>query len=436
LLLTDLLRICGDILPSAILDLNLEFIITTPETEPLTEFTGFGEFPLEIRRLIWTTSCMVTRLIEIESNVHSTTPLTISPGKNLNIHSGFGLTFSSRHPAPALFYVSKEAHSEAKTVYKLVNFNSYRPEGPSPHPYARKVWKNPMWFNPLADIVYFGDHVCLGTMISVLQTGIEIHRVAVDVRDSSTGGNFYTCSCSHGDSVPSILQPTLGPQIDLLTRQLRVLHGFALAGSTEKVFPGCPALNEVIVFMKEAGPFDHDIQDFDACAGFKNYTADAPHYPLVGITRLTADAYTEYQSTTALAPFDTGAIVWKGDKKPTIQLARRSQAIPVDQHFEILAINLPGLGQHRMVWWKVREFDTRREHHTHSPSLKCSLFPNVYSGPGDYLFKFMGSREDVDWVIGEVLREVARGEKLFKQEMRIVDPTKAVFPATIAKTSL
>jgi hypothetical protein len=124
--------------------------------------------------------------------------------------------------------------------------------------------------------------------------------------------------------VTYFLLPTLGPQVDLLTRKLRVMHGFALAGSTEKVFPGCPALNEVIVFMKEPGPFDHDIQDFNACAGFKNYTAGAPHYPLVGNTRMTMDAYTEYQSTTALAPFDTGAIVWKGDKKPTIQFARRS----------------------------------------------------------------------------------------------------------------
>jgi hypothetical protein len=61
---------------------------------------------------------------------------------------------------------------------------------------------------------------------------------------------------------------------------MRVLHGFALAGSTEKVFPGCPALNEVIVFMKEPGPVDHEIQDFNACVGFKNYTANAPHYPL------------------------------------------------------------------------------------------------------------------------------------------------------------
>jgi len=155
----------------------------------------------------------------------------------------------------------------------------------------------------------------------------------------------------------------------------------------------------------------------------------------VGITRLTMDAYTEYQSTTALAPFDTGAIVWKGDKKPTIQLARRSQAIPVDQHFEILAINLPGLGQHRMVWWKVREFEAHHREHPR-PGLKCSVFPNVYSGPGDYLYKFMGPREDVDWVTGEVLREVAWGEKLFKQEMRIVDPTEAVFPASIGKTSL
>jgi hypothetical protein len=154
-------------------------------------------------------------------------------------------------------------------------------------------------------------------------------------------------------------------------------------------------LNEVIVFMKEPGPVDHDIQDFNGCVGFKNYTADAPHYPLVGNTRLTMDAYAEYQSTTALAAFDTGAIVWKGDKKPTIQLARRSQAIPVNEHFEILAINLPGLGQHRMVWWRVREFDTRhREHSNQSlhPDLKCSVFPNVYSGPGDYLFKFMGQR--------------------------------------------
>jgi hypothetical protein len=48
----------------------------------------------------------------------------------------------------------------------------------------------------------------------------------------------------------------------------------------------------------------------------------------------------------------------------------------------------------------------------------------------------MGQRWYVDWITGEVLREVARGEKFFKKEMRIVDPTKAVFPASIGKTSL
>lgn len=106
LLLTDLLRICGDILPSAILDLNLEFIITTSETEPLTEFTCFSEFPLEIRRLIWTTSCMVTRTLDLalrsalatQHRPYSTYPKKLTPKRRPSISSSTSTAIALKVP--------------------------------------------------------------------------------------------------------------------------------------------------------------------------------------------------------------------------------------------------------------------------------------------------------------------------------------------------
>jgi hypothetical protein len=206
----------------------------------------------------------------------------------------------------------------------------------------------------------------------------------------------------------------------------------ALKEGMERLFPGCPALNEVFLFMTEEGPFDHILTEnvrfngrIEECDGFEKYTAARPHFPTVGGSRLTMDAYKSHLLSTILAPLPASDIAWKGRKTPTFQLARRSQPLQSGNIFKILALHFPNAGAHRMIWWKVNM------NYRSVEEFSSTYFPNKYCGPGVYFFKFLGSVEKVTKLLKIALEEIPNAEALYKQKITIVDPDKAVFPAKI-----
>jgi hypothetical protein len=170
--------------------------------------------------------------------------------------------------------------------------------------------------------------------------------------------------------------------------------------------------------MREAGPLDHEIKDWDICVGFEKYSAERPYFPRVGSSRLSIDGYVQHLLASAKTPLAKST--WKGQQKPTLHVARLSKPVPPHLVFEILAINFPGIGQHRMIWWITRDIYTKHR-------CMCTFYPLMYSGPGVYSFKFMGEASEVAAAMQTVAKEIARCEGFFKQKLAIVDPRKAVF---------
>lgn len=63
---------------------------------------------------------------------------------------------------------------------------------------------------------------------------------------------------------------------------------------------------------------------------------------------------------------------------------------------------------------------------------ECTIFPAArdYPGPGDYLFRFQGTKGRVDKLMEDLELERVKAEKLFKAEILVVDPTNAVCPSS------
>jgi hypothetical protein len=283
-----------------------------------------------------------------------------------------------------------------------------------------------MWFNPVSDVIYLGHKTCLGVLIALLKLGLPIQRIAFDAE----GGNYaYHSCCDAAIAKKTCLQPFLGHQVNWMERRLRILHGFTIAGSTENVFPGCPSLKEVLLFMKTPGPFDPEIgwpvnnsNPLD-CFFFQRYTTDRPHYPLVGQVRMSMGAYTDCLLATTISSFPESDSAWKGGKRtPRFQLARFSRSLPVGHVFKPMVVNFSSVGQHRMVWWKACQ---------RSDGAITTTFPATYSGPGSYVFKLMGSKASVTLQMKDLMEEIRKAEALYKQEIKIVEPKMAIFPAKL-----
>ncbi|PMD15285.1 hypothetical protein NA56DRAFT_650224 [Hyaloscypha hepaticicola] len=430
--------------PSTSTTNQAERVTTTQQTMPLTEFTKFPELDKGLRLVIWQFACNQSRLIELEFDKHSSNePPTFldtdTEEEPTTLYTGTHLSSNSRFQTPALFYVSREAHNEAKMVYKLVRFNSQIHQGgeaisilPSNSMAPRHDLEGVrdgkyMWFNLLSDIIYFGSKSCFGTFRSIAGSSLPIQRVAIDAKKHLTPCCEKPLSCCMQEHVNT------GHNEGFLHR-LRILHGIAPKEGEEKLFPGCPALKEVFLFMTEEGPFDHKYREanrftdrIEGFVGFEKYTAARPHFPKVSGSWLTMDAYTSHLLSTILAPLPALDIVWKGRKTPSFQLARRLQPLPSGKEFQILALYFPSAGVHRMVWWQV--FQNIRV--SEGDEFNCTYFPTVYCGPGVYFFKFMGTVDEIANLMAIAFKEIPNAEALYKQKITIVDPDKAVFPAKI-----
>jgi hypothetical protein len=357
------------------------------------------------------------------------------------------MSLKSRYPPPVLFFVSREAETEAKATYKPIdcaadkvpNFNISRRVLRSLS--KRRPSGYRVWLNPESDVIYLGQETCLGVLVALLKLGLPIQRIAFDAEHGNY--RYYSC-CDTAIANKTCLQQSLGPQVDFLVRRLRILHGFTIAGSTENVFPGFPSVKEVLLFMKTPGPFDPDIIDEHAtgwsvndstpsdCVDFQRYTTERPHYPLVGQVHMNMNAYTDYLLATTISSFPERNSAWEqGKKAPKFQLARFSQ-LPTGFVFKLLVVNITGVGQHRMVWWKFNLLGEMLKVGK-SPG-ECnvnSMFPVTYSGPGAYVLRFTGPEQRVTFQMEEIMKEVTKAQELYKQEIKFVEPKMAVFPAKL-----
>jgi len=162
----------------------------------------------------------------------------------------------SRLP-PALFHVSLEARREASRVYKLRTFDSATVNSKQRY----------IYFNPSADIIYFGVKNCLATMMRVFmqetKDGKEIPQVAMVVEKRC---NAFLC------------------RHDMLTRRyngyidevgiLRGINSKTWGDSViNRLWTGCPGLKEVFFVVKDT-VWDIDAGAMDASVGFRPATTD------------------------------------------------------------------------------------------------------------------------------------------------------------------
>ncbi|KAE9370904.1 hypothetical protein N431DRAFT_343237 [Stipitochalara longipes BDJ] len=385
----------------------------------MAKFTLFPKLSPELQRMIWSTACFIEpRIFEIEKdqdeNSEPRSWRTI-PGQQMQCADWtFSISRNNYYPTPSVLLVCWESYEESKRNYKLTEF---RYQGGT----------KATWYNPHSDILYLGGKTCLGTMVALVESNIKFTRIAIDV--GATVGGCVLCD----EEMARI--PAPAPFLasgNYLTRRLRVLHGFVPLGTSDaSLFPGCGILNDIFLLMQEAGPFDLEIKSlfdseikrFDNCVGFEKYTEANPYYPRIRegrIHRTTMDKYIEQLIASTLAPMDdVSEKAWYGDKKPNFHLARRIEPLPEGQVFEIIALRVPGAGQHRMLWWKT--------HNLEGGSL-FKFYPPQYSGPGDYIFKLVGSRSAVKEGRTILAEEIDRVKAVFKTKIAVIDPRQAVFP--------
>jgi hypothetical protein len=181
--------------------------------ETLSEFELFPKLATELRLKIWNFAAYQPRLIEVE---HAR-----------NAHRSLSVTTQSRL-SPVVLRVCKESREEGLKVYSLTYFEVQRPPNIE---YA-------IYYNPLSDIVHFGDNACLGSMDVLVAKDMEIPRVAINCwRDN--------CRCSDwNDQDPST---SLNNQYASRFWEIYILHGLKNYSNELLVpwgggWPGCKGL--------------------------------------------------------------------------------------------------------------------------------------------------------------------------------------------------
>ncbi len=111
--------------------------------------------------------------------------------------------------------------------------------------------------------------------------------------------------------------------------------------------------------------------------------------------------------------------IWATGKKPTLHLAHQSNPLPEGCAFEIMALRIPGIGQHRMLWRTARQFEQ---------TMVCTIYPPDYSGPGYYVFKFLGYPQEIAAGRKTLAEEIDKVKAIFKTKIAVVELRQAVFP--------
>lgn len=128
----------------------------------LNEFTLFPTLPVELRLKIWGIIIAQPRLIELES---LKVPAGVDP--RTFDHCGFRVAFPSLQ-LPRILHVCKESREEAKKSYRQITFTTF------------DTLDDPdVYYNPSADVIYFGPNACISNMVGLFQFGYKIPRVAI-----------------------------------------------------------------------------------------------------------------------------------------------------------------------------------------------------------------------------------------------------------------
>lgn len=234
----------------------------------------------------------VPRIIEIECNAPKGNEPAISFDYRTDKHHTFYRVASPSRRPPALFSVNIEARKEALKVYQKRSFDSTAG--------AREIY-----FNPDADILYFGEGTCISQMMRIFSVNsvfhnLEIPRIAI----LSSAKRILCCQRWVGEQ-------GIGEKFGIM----ETLHGFDIEN-----FPtlrGCPGLKEVY-FVTPSHLWEPTPGTIDPSSwGFRNPATD-------GITkgqrRLKAQLEMDIDRVENNIGLDNvGPNRWIGDNKPTFK---------------------------------------------------------------------------------------------------------------------
>lgn len=292
-----------------------------------------------MRRKIWASASYLPRLIELNKGCFVG---NIDASVREYVHyENMRIAAPSSQP-PAVLSVCRESRDEAKKASKLVQFN-HNVQGNAL--VVPDTWLYPKtWYNKVADIIYLGRGSCVATLIMLLQTGMGVTRVAVPIEDYEH--THQRCRWENNSSWTPFqgIEAFLDPNIDRVTRYLRVLHGFEPSGTRfEKAFPGCKTLHEVFFLAKPALIYP-DIMHIDNCVGIEKIIgSDGPGRA----TRFTLEVNIKGKLASALQVVDANK--WIGSNEPAFHISRLYFPKSSAKKAGVIALHISNRILHRMM---------------------------------------------------------------------------------------
>jgi hypothetical protein len=243
---------------------------------------------MELRLKIFKLAARHSRIIEIEAGKHSTQEANWTR-----------VTPRSRRIPPILL-VNHEAREEALKFYAVVSFDR------ATH-FINSRDRN-IYFNAKDDILLFGEHTCISTVLDTIRLHQDIHNVAL-------------FCCSRGEECCSYDNQTTGVLGGC--NYLQALHGFDPSVTNhEHRFGGCVSLKN-IYFVVKSSLWPQKVGKIDPTAVFRPATS-------TGVTKAQIRFYTELEHRIQKVNEEVelgylGGNVWVGEQKPTISLVSFSK---------------------------------------------------------------------------------------------------------------
>lgn len=358
-------------------------------------FTPFKKLPVELRRKIWKLAANTGRLIEIGKAL---------PG--LNHYEITTVLPRSRQP-PAILQACKESRDEGMGTYLMINLEQFVPNR------AAEPWKGWIYYNPNADILYFGEKSCLTSMQKACcDSGLEIPRVATDIRMwSNRCCNVYFDLLFGRSKVECVAN---------------ILHGHQGLNIPGVKWDGCKGLKEVF-FVDEPSFLGWEVESVDENVGIQPGLGPGSFYTHGFYNAKNNDlAVRKLGKRIKAGPVltTTGKNMWRGDNRPTFHFVRLAFHPSSSQKCEFLFLKLAANAQYQRIYNKTIGF-------TKSIGSKAIIRfdQERFVGEGDYGIKIVGLREEVEQIKGEIVR-MCRLKRRVGGEIMIVERAEASAPVT------
>ncbi|TGO37981.1 hypothetical protein BHYA_0084g00110 [Botrytis hyacinthi] len=228
-------------------------------SEPLTEFKIFPKLTPELRYKIWNIAARSSpRILEVVLHPDFPCPpggepdyIDSSDPNDLRNHNhGTWHISKPGQKVPAILQATQESRAEAQRVYEKRYLNNF----PANYPYRQNEERPWTYYNPYVDVLFFGDGVCILTLVKFFRRHSEEifprlafrcanfigtckYKCTYDTWEWPHGEDEYSCVCEAGIG---------GGGIDVMG----ILHGKDKKIARNSLVPGVPSVEEVFFVVK------------------------------------------------------------------------------------------------------------------------------------------------------------------------------------------